>query len=294
MDRGILVGNRLCAKRLEEAKHARHVEKLNKIRAGIDNKLPVSASFTHLRSNPKREQLMEDTYTEIDRANKVLLQRMSEIIKQPSEMSCISTKKKFNRSLNHESRKKELQRITNENLAILKRIQDIQPAYDHVSWEHDYRRTREYMKNSCELPVVLGSSPSALVQIPSTGANPTEPATHALVDIDRLYSEEGIGTAVGDRPQFRYLAKDGRRIGHKFYLIEVSTDGSGLLVSAFSGEEADGDLELYLSKQDSTVILQKLNGDYTKLIEKVRVGNGRISLLPYCFFFAFFPLSLSS
>ena len=36
-------------------------------------------------------------------------------------------------------RKKELLRITNENQAILKRIQRAQPMYNHVAWEAEHR-----------------------------------------------------------------------------------------------------------------------------------------------------------
>jgi hypothetical protein len=279
MDRGILVGNRLCARRLEEAKHVRHIEKLQQIKPGIDNRSPVSSSFTHLRSNPKREQLIEENYNEIDRANRKLLERMKEIIRKPSESSCLVGSKKGLRSLNRESRKKELKRITNENLSIMKRIHHAQSTYDHVSWEQDFRKTREYMKNSCELPVVLGRTPSGILQL----TDGTE-APEVILDTDQIYREEGVDPTQGPRPEFRYLAKDGRRIGDTFYLIEVSSNTSGgLLVTAFSGQEdgAADELELELDDEQHLEVRTKLGGDYSKLIDKIRIRNGRISLLPF-------------
>jgi hypothetical protein len=278
MDRGMLVGNRLCAKRVELSRKARHKDKMLNMKPGVDNKVPFSASLSHLRSNRKREQLQEDNCTEIDRVNRILLQRMSEIITKPAEVSFVIPEKKVSRSLNHETRQKELKKITNENLAILKRIQRVQPAYDHVMWEQDYRRTREYMKNSCELPIVLGSTHDSTQRLASDRRPESEAS--AEENSDQIYQEEGVGKVVCGHPQFRYLAKDGRKIGDTFYLIEVSTDGVGLLITAFSGQEEEDELELYLDGKGHAQTMARLNGDYSKLIDRVRVGNGRIIILP--------------
>merc|ERR1719456_2115685 len=55
-------------------------------------------------------------------------------------------------SLNRDLRKTELMRITQENQAILKRIQKAQPIYNHVEWEDSYRRSEVYLRNKCEYP----------------------------------------------------------------------------------------------------------------------------------------------
>ena len=41
------------------------------------------------------------------------------------------------RSLNKDARKRELLKITMENQAILRRIQEKQPTYDVIKWEED-------------------------------------------------------------------------------------------------------------------------------------------------------------
>ena len=56
-------------------------------------------------------------------------------------------------SLNREQRKRELQKITRENQAILRRIQAAEPTYDHLAWAEHERTHEEYMKNICELPI---------------------------------------------------------------------------------------------------------------------------------------------
>jgi hypothetical protein len=39
---------------------------------------------------------------------------------------------------------------------ILRRIQHAEPTYDHMAWQEDARRHEGYMKNMCELPLVIG------------------------------------------------------------------------------------------------------------------------------------------
>merc|ERR1711937_656006 len=68
----------------------------------------------------------EDRYMEIDRENRILLQKMSDLI-----------------------------RITQENQAILRRVQTAAPVYNHLQWEESHRRNELYLRNACEFPVVL-------------------------------------------------------------------------------------------------------------------------------------------
>jgi E3 ubiquitin-protein ligase TRIP12 len=72
--------------------------------------------------NGKKEALMEQRYTEIERENRILLEKMSNIMQsnKPSlykPPSAISKK-----SLNREKRRRELVKITIENQAFLKRL----------------------------------------------------------------------------------------------------------------------------------------------------------------------------
>lgn len=268
MDRGILVGNRLCARRVEEHKHARHINKLSSIKPSIDNSPPVSATLGHLRVNLKREQLIEESFTDIDRANRILLQKMSDIIRKPSVMSGLQCSSKGNRSLNHDSRRKELKRITDENQSILRRIQHAQSTYDHVRWEQEFRRTRVYLKNKCEHPLVLDGNKAQAGEAES------------LEDFLEDETEEGGPPAVSraQETELKSLAKEGKRIADTFYLIEVSTDGEGLWISAFSGQEPEGSLELYMDKKHRESVLKEIDGDFARLIERVTIRKGRLIL----------------
>lgn len=62
---------------------------------------------------------------------------------------------RYAKSLNRESRKRELQKITKENARILHAIQSSQPFYDHLKWEREAKEHEKYMANICQLPLAL-------------------------------------------------------------------------------------------------------------------------------------------
>lgn len=55
------------------------------------------------------------------------------------ELSADKFHRKKADKFHQDHRKKELLRITNENQAILKRIQGAQPMYNHVQWEESHK-----------------------------------------------------------------------------------------------------------------------------------------------------------
>jgi E3 ubiquitin-protein ligase TRIP12 len=156
MHRSIPVGNKLCAERNRQREQELHQKRLKSMRPQVDTSEPQVVHLDHLRNNLKREQLLEERYFEIDRENKILLQKMSDIMRHTSYTS--ASAKSGPPSLNRDLRKTELMRITQENQAILKRIQKAQPIYNHVEWEDSYRRSATYLKNSAQVPSARGKS----------------------------------------------------------------------------------------------------------------------------------------
>lgn len=61
-------------------------------------------------------------------------------------------------SLNRDRRKKELVKITIENQAILKRLQEKQPTYSVSKWNEEHRKHEELKMNLLEFPVRAGNS----------------------------------------------------------------------------------------------------------------------------------------
>ena len=59
------------------------------------------------------------------------------------------------KSLNREARKRELLKITMENQAILRRLQDKQPSYNVSKWMEEAEERKKILKNICEYPYLL-------------------------------------------------------------------------------------------------------------------------------------------
>jgi len=58
------------------------------------------------------------------------------------------------KSLNKDVRKRELLKITMENQAILKRLQDRQPNYNAGKWQEEAEERKKLLKNICVYPLL--------------------------------------------------------------------------------------------------------------------------------------------
>ena len=118
------------------------------MKCSIDNKMPKQAS--HLKTNAKKNALMEERFANIERENRMLLEKMSYIIAKKGGIDNKNCSMQYGRSLNKDRRKRELQKITKQNQLILSRIQESQPTYDHLAWAEDARQNQQFMANICE------------------------------------------------------------------------------------------------------------------------------------------------
>lgn len=284
MDRSIATGNKICAKRQQELRRFKHYDKLRTIQPDIDNGLPSTLTLSHLKVNMKREQLQEDRFVEVDRANRIMLQRIADIARKPGVSLEPPSGSKAPSKLKNTTRQRNLKRIINENQSIIRRIRDIQPQYDHVRWEQEYRRTRLYLKNACEYPIAHEpkTKPSALVGeplgIPSL-------FTHQFPEGSSISSGPTRNSTTSSKStmHLKLLAKDGKRFDDTFYLIEVYVAEEAvlgeLLITAFSGREPN-ELELCMSPEEHAQWREALSGDYGQLADRVRVHRGKIFLAP--------------
>ena len=81
---------------------------------------------------------------------------MSFIIRNSSLDNHLEPQYQNFKSLHKDGRKAELQRVTRENKDLLRRIQHVEPAYDHLEWTEDARQHGGWLENLCEYPVVDG------------------------------------------------------------------------------------------------------------------------------------------
>ncbi len=257
MDRSIPVGNRICTKRLQDRRYAAHRNQLEKAKSSIDNGLPVSVTFPHMRANRKREQLTEDRFIEIDRGNRCLLDKIKDIDTRVAGSLGKAFPQPNVTSLNKGSRRLELERITRENGGIVSRIETVPPIYDHVRLEHEFQQSRVYMKNKCALPIVLETSQV----VGNSQVAPTQDC--------RPSSSREPSPSIA--PDCSIIAQDGRRIGDRFYLVEISPGSEGgLLIRARCSESVDP-LVLELSQSDHEELVTK-GWDYERIISNLQVS----------------------
>eukprot|EP00966_Prymnesium_polylepis_P059617 1382415-Prymnesium_polylepis.1 len=141
--------------------------------------------YGHLYCNLKRDQIQDERFVEIERENRILLDKMSQLMvptqhADPTEgtwefspgvrlnrfqvpvtdhgISHSPARPQFGQaqikdSLNGGFRRRELERITSENRGIVSRIQSQVTAYPNEEWSEHSRRHDRYM-SLCSRPTV--------------------------------------------------------------------------------------------------------------------------------------------
>ena len=154
MHRAIPVSNKILSKKWEENNQRIHTEKLKNMQSRVKSSKPTK--LKHLKFKAKKEQMLEERFTEIERENRILLEKMSSIMNKKKKEGKDAEVK----SLNKNSRKEEMRRITMENQALLKRLQERTPCYNTHQWDEDRRKTEKRLQNMCEFPYLLGRDSS--------------------------------------------------------------------------------------------------------------------------------------
>ncbi|CAE8700564.1 unnamed protein product [Polarella glacialis] len=268
-DKAIPFGSKICAKRVQQKMHDQHMERIRTMRPTVDTRPPMVAHLDHVKVNLKKEQMMEDRYSEIDRDNRILLKKMTEIMKQQGSTAGATprsnpgTPRQGPISLNRDSRKKELLRITRENQSILKRIQQAQPVYNHVEWEDEHRKNALYLKNRCEFPLILRTPRAASSELVQLGEQ----------DGPRAAMQKDLQDGSN-----KYVLKEGMKLSETYYLVDMSTDGRNLFVSAYDSNTRTN-LELSIKEKTHRQLYRETNGDYQKIAQRLRVSDqGRLLL----------------
>ena len=78
MDRALPEFNRILNKKWQAYNKRLHKQKIHEIRPIIDNNEPSSLRYPIIKT--KKEQILEDRCTEIEKANRILLEKMTNIM----------------------------------------------------------------------------------------------------------------------------------------------------------------------------------------------------------------------
>jgi len=114
----------------------------------VDTKAPPT--YMHLHLKLKKLQLEEERLATIERDNRILLEKMSYIMRTRGR---VDNRNNYEyKSLNREKRQRELLRVTRENQEILKRINMRKPEYSVQRWADDWDENQKFMDNISAFP----------------------------------------------------------------------------------------------------------------------------------------------
>jgi len=272
MDRGrvgaLVVSSKSCARKIWEKDHEAHRERIKKVKPATDMTMPHTAQLDHIRNNLKKEQQLEGRYMEIDRENRILLRKMSDMMKKPNPYTSKEAKQPAC-SMNKDGRRQALLQMTKDNMRLLKSIQEVQPVYSVKKWEEHHKKSGVLLRNCCTYPVITRlprnrSSPSILMRMETAGGDGSAATLPGATD-------SGVADDV------KYVLKEGKRIGETYYLVEMSTDGRTLNISAYDGDSQTS-LELVVGEKNHRQLYREAQGDYSLIANRLRVEGNRLKL----------------
>ena len=110
---------------------------------------PVARDFAHIRQNAKLRMMEDERRAAIDHENMILLTKMRGIFSRGTQASNSGAPRPVEvepRSLNQEKRRRELERITRENLGIVQRIRTRRPNYSAAEMARERRANEERVR----------------------------------------------------------------------------------------------------------------------------------------------------
>lgn len=166
--------NRLCHQRDVQRLRRIHREKLKHMKSTckshskchMDNTAPTR--YKHLELRLKKAQMDEDLQKKIQHENCLLISKMYTIMKSERPTDAVEYQPGVRLSKDHqpvvdcflsgkyatkpatgniETRRRDFNRVMQENVAILKRIQNRKPTYSVGAWEEDRSQTERHLSN---------------------------------------------------------------------------------------------------------------------------------------------------
>jgi len=140
--------NKLLQAKWDNTYYTEHRRKVRDAAPMVDTRAPQT--YMHLHLKLKKLQLEEERLATIERDNRILLEKMSYIMRTQGR---VDNRNNYEyKSLNREKRQRELLRVTRENQAVLQRILLRKPEYDRTKWQRDWEHNLKFMDNISAYP----------------------------------------------------------------------------------------------------------------------------------------------
>ncbi|XP_048733157.2 annexin A6-like isoform X2 [Ostrea edulis] len=135
---GFPVANKILYKYEQDRAYRLHRQKVHGSRPTVQNTKPKK--YPHLVLQLKKIQLEEERQAEVDHENRLLLQKMTRIMKEPAKVD--SWNEYHSKSLNLPLREKQLRDIQLENIGLAKRLEHTRPVIRAEDMEEEYQQKK--------------------------------------------------------------------------------------------------------------------------------------------------------
>ncbi|KAK2958679.1 putative KIAA1430 like protein [Blattamonas nauphoetae] len=149
MSAGRPVSNKILARKWKDMDDERHRKNLSQIKSSIDNKPPKK--YSHLDTRLKKKQMEEERNSQIQRDNTILLAKMAEIATSDGLIDN-SPPEKESSSLNYPYKKRESERIEEENQKLLGVMLKQKGVMDFRSMDRDWEKNKTYASQIRQYP----------------------------------------------------------------------------------------------------------------------------------------------
>nr|XP_033803522.1 uncharacterized protein CFAP97D2 [Geotrypetes seraphini] len=134
--------------RWDQTYYNEHKKKVQSAKPVVDTNTPLT--YGHLNLKLKKLKLEEDRLAVIERDNRLLLEKMSCIMRTTGS---VDNKNDYElKSLNQEKREQEILRVSRENHAILDRLMKCEPQYQVQKWQEDWEKAERYKDSIARYP----------------------------------------------------------------------------------------------------------------------------------------------
>jgi len=264
MFRAIPVGNKVCARRVNKRYEDTRQQRLRDMQPQIDTTCPKSTTLRHLKINWKRDEAVGQRYDQIHQDNVRMLSQMQDMMKKAEYGRSNSLPCLRGPGEPTPYRKREVSRITKENLELLDRLQNMESEIKPQKLEDCYKRSNAYVRLACEYqPPPLLNRKRAKPKRSST-----EPSTVS-----------GAVAAEQCETELKYVFREEAMLGSIRHLIEMATDGYVLMISAYN-MDFQHTLEMIVNEANHRKLHEEIRGDYRYLVDRLRVDEGQLVIDP--------------
>jgi hypothetical protein len=149
-----MAGRRPERRGYEEIVYQQHLDRIKGMKPTVDAGPPREHPFSNKR---EMEKLRYTSVIEME--NRLMLERLAKVVQHKSIDNeihkSVAMHASFKKKLGLTKKRLHMQKLTTENQHLLKRIQEVPPAYNHLKWEEEARRRDEVMRNMTVYPEML-------------------------------------------------------------------------------------------------------------------------------------------